>query len=73
VPECYLATHATLAYAATAHAALGRTVGTAHVLVDGLGDRQGLYVALSGRIAIRVRCRAPNQSAPASKYSPNLY
>jgi hypothetical protein len=48
-------------------------VGTAHVLVDGLGDRQGLYVALSGRIAIRVRCRAPNQSAPASKYSPNLY
>jgi conjugative relaxase-like TrwC/TraI family protein len=47
VPRRYLADHATLAYATTQHAALGRTVATAHVLVDGLGDRQGLYVALS--------------------------
>jgi conjugative relaxase-like TrwC/TraI family protein len=47
VPRRYLADHATLAYATTCHAALGRTVATAHVLVDGLGDRQGLYVALS--------------------------
>jgi hypothetical protein len=57
VPEHYLATHATLAYASTAHAALGRTVSTAHVLVDGLGDRQGLYVALSrGRDANFAYC-----------------
>ena len=57
VPERYLATHATLAYATTAHAALGRTVSTAHVLVDGLGDRQGLYVALSrGRDANFAYC-----------------
>jgi len=47
VPRRYLAEHASLAYATTAHAALGRTVGTGHVLVDGLGDRQGLYVAMS--------------------------
>jgi conjugative relaxase-like TrwC/TraI family protein len=47
VPRRYLADHATLAYATTWHAALGRTVATAHVLVDGLGDRQGLYVAMS--------------------------
>jgi hypothetical protein len=47
VPRRYLAEHATLAYATTQHAALGRTVSTAHVLVDGLGDRQGLYVAMS--------------------------
>jgi hypothetical protein len=47
VPRRYLAVNATLAYATTQHAALGRTVSTAHVLVDGLGDRQGLYVAMS--------------------------
>jgi hypothetical protein len=57
VPRRYLADHAALAYATTAHAALGRTTGTAHVLVDGLGDRQGLYVALSrGRIANYAYC-----------------
>src|SRR5262249_28742772 len=43
----YLAAHAELAYATTPHAAQGRTVDTAHVLVDGLGDRQGLYVAMT--------------------------
>ena len=47
VPRRYLRDHATLAYASTAHAALGRTTGTAHVLVDGLEARQGLYVAMS--------------------------
>jgi hypothetical protein len=57
VPKRYLATHATLAYATTHHAAQGRTVGTAHVLVDGLGDRQGLYVAMSrGREANHAYC-----------------
>jgi hypothetical protein len=57
VPRRYLADHAALAYATTAHAALGRTTGTAHVLVDGLGDRQGLYVAMSrGRDANYAYC-----------------
>ncbi|MGH3274557.1 MAG: AAA family ATPase [Streptosporangiaceae bacterium] len=47
LPKTYLFRHCDLAYATTAHAAQGRTVDTSHVLVDGLGDRQGLYVALS--------------------------
>jgi conjugative relaxase-like TrwC/TraI family protein len=57
VPRRYLADHAALAYATTAHAALGRTTGTAHVLVDGLADRQALYVAMSrGRDANYAYC-----------------
>jgi hypothetical protein len=57
VPKRYLAEHGTLAYATTQHAALGRTVDTGHVLVDGLGDRQGLYVAMSrGRDGNYVYC-----------------
>jgi conjugative relaxase-like TrwC/TraI family protein len=57
VPRRYLADHCTLAYATTQHAALGRTVDSAHVLVDGLGDRQGLYVAMSrGRHANYAYC-----------------
>jgi len=47
LPKTYLLRHCDLAYATTAHAAQGRTVDTSHVLVDGLGDRQGLYVAMS--------------------------
>jgi conjugative relaxase-like TrwC/TraI family protein len=47
VPHSYLASHATLAYATTAHAAQGRTTATAHVLVDGAVGRQALYVAMS--------------------------
>ena len=47
LPKSYLFRHCDLAYATTAHAAQGRTVDTSHVLVDGLGDRQGLYVAMS--------------------------
>jgi conjugative relaxase-like TrwC/TraI family protein len=47
VPRTYLAEHATLAYATTAHAAQGRTTATAHVLVDGAANRQALYVAMS--------------------------
>ncbi len=47
VPKTYLFSHCDLAYATTPHAVQGRTAGTAHVLVDGLGDRQGLYVAMS--------------------------
>lgn len=40
-----------------AHAALGRTTGTAHVLVDRLAGRQSLYVAMSrGRKANFAYC-----------------
>ncbi len=47
LPRVYLLAHCDLAYATTPHAAQGRTVDTSHVLVDGLSDRQGLYVAMS--------------------------
>jgi conjugative relaxase-like TrwC/TraI family protein len=65
VPRRYLADHANLGYATTVHAAQGRTVGAAHVLVDGLGDRQGLYVAMSrGRDANHAYCiTEPSQAA----------
>jgi conjugative relaxase-like TrwC/TraI family protein len=65
VPRRYLADHANLGYATTVHAAQGRTVGTAHVLVDGLADRQGLYVAMSrGRGSNYAYCiTEPSQAA----------
>jgi conjugative relaxase-like TrwC/TraI family protein len=57
LPKSYLFSHCDLAYATTPHAAQGRTVDTAHVLVDGLGDRQALYVAMSrGREANYAYC-----------------
>jgi hypothetical protein len=57
VPRTYLFSHCDLAYATTPHAAQGKTVDTAHVLVDGLGDRQWLYVAMSrGREANYAYC-----------------
>jgi hypothetical protein len=62
LPKTYLLRRCDLAYATTAHAAQGRTVDTGHVLVDGLGDRQGLYVAMSrGRDGNYAYCitRAP--------------
>ena len=73
----YLAQHATLAYATTCHAALGRTTSTAHVLVDGLGDRQGLYVAMSrGRDANHAYCITSHPRAadtrPGSRPAPEL-
>ncbi len=57
LPKAYLFSHCDLAYATTPHAAQGKTVDTAHVLVDGVGDRQGLYVAMSrGRHANYAYC-----------------
>ena len=77
IPARYLAQHATLAYATTCHAALGRTTSTAHVLVDGLGDRQGLYVAMSrGRDANHAYCVTSHPRAadtrPGSRPAPEL-
>jgi hypothetical protein len=57
LPRTYLFSHCDLAYATTVHAAQGRSVDTCHVLVDGVGDRQGLYVAMSrGRQANYAYC-----------------
>ena len=76
IPARYLAAHATLAYATTQHAALGRTTSTAHVLVDGLGDRQGLYVAMSrGREANHAYCITlprTTDTRPGSRAAPEL-
>lgn len=47
VPKTYVVSHCDLAYAVTCYAAQGRTVDAAHALVDGAGDRQALYVAMS--------------------------
>lgn len=48
----YVAEHLTLAYASTVNAAQGRTVDTAHTLVDPGAAREALYVALTrGRLA----------------------
>jgi hypothetical protein len=47
VSRAYVFSYCDLAYATTAHAAQGRTVEVGHALVDGLGDRQWLYVAMS--------------------------
>jgi TrwC relaxase/AAA domain len=57
LPRTYLLSHCDLGYATTVHAAQGRTVDAAHLLVDGLGDRQGLYVGMSrGRLANYAYC-----------------
>lgn len=51
MPLTYVAEHVTLAYAATVHAVQGRTVDTAHSLVDRSMDRNAFYVQMTrGRI-----------------------
>ena len=68
LPRTYLLLHADLAYATTLHAAQGRTVDTGHLLVDGTGDRQGLYVGMSrGRDANYAYCvTGPRAADPAA-------
>lgn len=57
VPKMYVFSNCDLAYAVTCHSAQGRTVDTAHALVDGTGGRQDLYVAMSrGRQANYAYC-----------------
>jgi hypothetical protein len=76
LPRTYLLSHADLAYATTLHAAQGRTVGTGHLLVDGIGDRQGLYVGMSrGRDANYAYCITGSRgadSAAGSSPAPEL-
>lgn len=47
LPATYVREHVELAYATTVHGAQGRTVGTAHSLVDEGTSRESLYVALT--------------------------
>lgn len=47
IPAGYVSDHVELAYAGTVHSAQGRTVDTAHALVEEGMSRQGLYVEMS--------------------------
>jgi AAA domain len=47
LPEDYLEQHADLAYAGNVYVAQGRTVGTAHLVVDGTARREALYLGMS--------------------------
>ena len=47
LPESYIEQHADLAYAANVHVAEGRTVDTAHLVVDDTAGREGFYVGMS--------------------------
>jgi hypothetical protein len=47
LPEAYIERHADLAYAGNVHAAEGRTVDTAHLVVDEIVGRESLYVGMT--------------------------
>jgi hypothetical protein len=69
VPEDYIERHAELAYAGNVHVAQGRTLDTAHLLVDDTAGRESLYVGMSrGRernmaYVVTERARAADLSA----------
>jgi hypothetical protein len=76
VPRTYLLLHCDLAYATTTHAAQGRTVDIGHLLVDGLGDRQSLYVGMSrgrnGNYAYCVTGPRSDNAVRGSRPAPEL-
>jgi hypothetical protein len=77
LPRAYVFLHCDLAYASTVHAAQGRTVDFAHALVDGLANRQWLYVAMSrARLANFAYCVTrllrPADARPGSRPAPEL-
>jgi len=47
LPESYIERHADLAYAGNVHVAQGRTVDTAHLVVDETAGRESFYVGMS--------------------------
>ncbi len=47
LPEDYIERHADLAYAGNVHVAQGRTVDTAHLVVDETAGRESFYVGMS--------------------------
>ncbi|MBL3685682.1 conjugal transfer protein [Leucobacter zeae] len=47
LPATYCADHVQLAYATTAHRSQGRTVDTAHTIVDSSASRETFYVAMT--------------------------
>jgi TrwC relaxase/AAA domain len=77
VPEQYIEHHADLAYAGNVHVAQGRTVDTAHMVVDETTGRESLYVGMSrGRqrntaYVVTERVRAADLS-PEPRPAPSL-
>jgi conjugative relaxase-like TrwC/TraI family protein len=66
VPESYFSKHMTLGYASTVHAVQGRTVDTAHALVERDWIRNSLYVALT-------RGRFSNIAYGVTEVSPDMH
>lgn len=68
LPPAYVAEHVTLGYASTVHAAQGRTVDTAHTVIDNITDAAGAYVGLTrGRDRNTAYCvtrAVPGDAAP---------
>ena len=77
LPEDYIEQHAELAYAGNVHVAQGRTVDTAHLVVDETAGRESLYVGMSrGRqrntaYVVTERVRAADLS-PEPRPAPSL-
>ena len=77
LPEDYIEQHAELAYAGNVHVAEGRTVDTAHLVVDETAGRESLYVGMSrGRqrntaYVVTERVRAADIS-PEPRPAPSL-
>ncbi|MBW4722422.1 MobF family relaxase [Saccharothrix obliqua] len=66
LPDSYVREHVTLAYASTVHAAQGRTVDTAHAVLDGRSLREDAYVALT-------RGKAQNTAYLATERAPDAH
>jgi len=71
LPEDYLERHADLAYAGNVYVAQGRTVDTAHVIVDDTAGRESLYVGMS-RGRERNTAYVVTERVHASDLSPDL-
>lgn len=63
LPADYCAEHVQLAYATTAHRSQGRTVDTAHTIVDSSASRETFYVAMTrGKLSNRAYVVADEDS-----------
>jgi conjugative relaxase-like TrwC/TraI family protein len=71
LPEEYIERHADLAYAGNVHVAEGRTVETAHLVVDETAGRESLYVGMT-RGRERNTAYVVTEPARAADLSPEL-
>jgi len=77
LPEDYIEQHVDLAYAGSVHAAEGRTVDTAHLVVDETTGRESFYVGMSrGRerntAYVITECARAADLAPEPRPSPGI-